>query len=49
MVLNRYGSKSHAFYKRKRSSGKNQERLSKTINSIVMLARITASGEIYPT
>jgi hypothetical protein len=49
MVLNPYGSKSQAFNKESVRAVKNQERLSKTINSIVMLAIITLSGEIYPT
>jgi hypothetical protein len=31
------------------SSSKNSDRLSKTINSIVRLARLTVSGKTYPT
>ncbi|MGI8833740.1 MAG: hypothetical protein ACR2IS_14030 [Nitrososphaeraceae archaeon] len=48
-VLSRSGPKSHAFNKESVGAVKNQDRLSKTINSIVRLARITVSGETNPT
>ena len=48
-VLSRSRPKSHAFNKESVGAVKNQDRLSKTINSIVRLARIAVSGETNPT